>query len=99
VPEDPFVIYNALTPRLGLIKYDSLSNHIVRAYTAAKACVLTVRYNNELLDSMVAAERSTIEPAATAARKSVDECGNRVRSSWATVQLEIDLALHLLNRT
>lgn len=59
--------------------------------------MLTVRYSNELLDAMGAAERSTTEPADTAPLKSVNEYGDRVRSSRATAQLKIGLALHFVN--
>jgi hypothetical protein len=51
IGEKPFVIYNAVAPRLGNVPDDGLRNAIIEAFAAAGSFILAIRYNNELIDT------------------------------------------------
>jgi hypothetical protein len=56
ISEDPFDIYNAALPKLGLIRDPELRAQIVRTYSLAKGFVLTLRYHNALVENLETAQ-------------------------------------------
>jgi hypothetical protein len=105
VPEDPFHIYNALIPKLGTIRDDNLRNQIVRAYAAGKSFILTMRFNNDLVQKMRAAEdgyRANLKNLL--GRQQMIACseifgryGNQVRRSYTTLKAETDILMPMLS--
>ena len=97
VSEDPFSIYNAVIPKLGLILDDQLRNQIILTYGRAKSLVLTFRFNNELLERYLAAEatakrsKSTLDIAdADKLLDSLELYGDSLRQSYREVKGEVE---------
>lgn len=93
ISEDPFSMYNAMLPRLGLIQDDELRSQIVRSYAAAKSFVLTVRCNNDLVTRCRLAlelhDHTGTDASAralTTATQSRDRYGDKVRESYCRVR-------------
>lgn len=49
IRENPFVVYNAVAPRIGTIADDDLRSAIIETYTASMSFILAIACNNELI--------------------------------------------------
>lgn len=105
VSEDPFSIYNAMLPRLGLIPNDELRSQIVRSYAAAKSFVLTVRCNNDLVTRCRVARElhdhtgtDASKRALASATQSRDQYGDKVRESYCRVMDQAAVLQAMLDR-
>lgn len=61
VPDDPFVIYNALLPKLGTIRDDVVREQIVRTYREANGFFLTIHLHNRLANAWYLRDESAGE--------------------------------------
>ncbi|MFC7514583.1 hypothetical protein ACFQUU_06165 [Herbaspirillum sp. GCM10030257] len=57
LPEDPFVIYAGLIPKLGMIPDHVLRTQIIETYAKAKSLVLTFIFNNQLVEEHALAKQ------------------------------------------
>ncbi|MBD8627676.1 hypothetical protein IFT64_12090 [Oxalobacteraceae sp. CFBP 8753] len=51
VSEDPFIIYNALLPKIGTVRDDTTRDQIVRTYKAARGFILTIHRHNSMYET------------------------------------------------
>ncbi|MGX9698135.1 hypothetical protein ACWYXK_14205 [Janthinobacterium lividum] len=49
IRENPFVVYNAVAPRIGTISDDALRSAIIETYTAGMSFILAITCNNDLI--------------------------------------------------
>jgi hypothetical protein len=105
ISDDPFDIYNAMLPRLGLIEDDALRDQIVRTYQMAKGLVLTLRYHNELVAAYERAQLQfqMVESDATKRELTVKVAelsgySPVLRDSYEKVNKEVDTLFPMLAR-
>jgi len=106
VPEEPFKIYYALIPKLGMIPDPALRAHIVETYSMAASFIATIRYNNKAVEHW---EQATARHRRTqlqmdqaeleGAYQAVVQYGDGVRTSWGLAySMARDLVDALRNR-
>lgn len=61
LPEYPFPIFDALIPRLGMIRESQLQRQIIHAFASAKSFAMTLNQHNELVIAYAVAERRHLE--------------------------------------
>lgn len=49
IRENPFVVYNAVAPRIGTISDDAIRSAIIETYTAGMSFILAIKCNNDLI--------------------------------------------------
>lgn len=56
IPDNPFPIFDALIPKLGIISNDEMQREIIHTYAVAKSLAATIRHHNLMLNELSAAE-------------------------------------------
>jgi ABC-type nickel/cobalt efflux system permease component RcnA len=56
IPEYPFPIFDALIPKLGLIRDAHLQRQVVDTFSTAKGLAMTIHHHNEFVEALRAAE-------------------------------------------
>lgn len=96
VPNDPFKIYNALLPNLGIIRDDATRDQIVRTYRYATGLFLSIHLNNRLIDDWHHSEISADKVAAEKRHNDLVTHYRPLQESYRLTKKEVEKLLRLL---
>lgn len=97
VPADPFKIYNALLPKLGIVHDDVTRDQIVRAYRFAHGLFLSIHLNNRLIDDWYSSDLNADEDIADKRYRDLVTHCRPFREGYLLARKEVEKLLLLLD--